>query len=117
MEPKENQQLRALLDNILAAMSEYMEEEGVKYKKRHIRKCSQIVKLFLEEISATHDRPDGLLVVQDTIEQLNLLNQSCRTPLIETMEREDLCEIINTACVMKGYSAEKEDVTEVWREW
>lgn len=117
MEPKENKQLKELLDQVIAAMTECMQEESVRYKIRDIKKCAEIMHVFLEEISATNDKSAGMTVIKNTIEPINQLHKSSRKQLIGTMEREDLCEIINTACVMKGYANEKEDVTQEWREW
>lgn len=56
-------------------------------------------------------------IVKSTIEKLNILNGKCEGSLIETTEREQICEIIISASAKKGYNTIEEDITEAWREW
>ncbi len=109
--------LHELLSNVIEALTECMEQEKVYYRQRDINKCAQIINQFLKKIQTTENKTEGLLIVQQTVEALNFLNRSCKEDLIGIMEREDLCEIINTASMLKGISAKKEDVTKPWREW
>jgi hypothetical protein len=46
---------------------------------------------------------------------LNDLNEECNGGLIETAEREDLCELINVAVGHAGLESNEDDITEEWR--
>lgn len=48
---------------------------------------------------------------------LNDLNEELDYALIETVEREAICELIQTAAVDCGLQDVPDDVTEDWREW
>jgi len=117
MNPSKEEALKELLSNVIEAMTECMEQEKVHYRQRDINKCARIVKNFLESIKIIESKTEGLLEIQKTVEALNDLNKSSKQDLIGIMEREDLCEIINTASFLKGISNPKEDLTKSWRKW
>ena len=48
---------------------------------------------------------------------LNSLNARCGGTLIETDQREDICEFIIRAGCLAGFNGEGEDGTEAWRDW
>lgn len=48
---------------------------------------------------------------------LNDLNDSCDDPIIETLQRDYLCDIIIKAAEHCGLRADEDDITEEWREW
>ena len=52
-----------------------------------------------------------------TVLKLNDLNERAGEDLIETDQREDICEYITKADALLGFNTEDEDVTEEWREW
>lgn len=54
-------------------------------------------------------------VVKEVVININELNDE-HDHFIETMEREDLYEFIDTAARIAGLESE-EDITEEWREW
>ncbi len=54
-------------------------------------------------------------VVKEVVVNINELNDE-HDYFIETMEREDLYEFIDTAARIAGLESE-EDITEEWREW
>lgn len=54
-------------------------------------------------------------VVKEVVIKINELNIE-HDHFIETMEREDLYEFIDTAARIAGLESE-EDITEEWREW
>ena len=55
--------------------------------------------------------------VKTAVVKLNKLNDRCDGSLIETDQREQLCELIITAARGAGLSSDKYDITEEWREW
>jgi hypothetical protein len=54
--------------------------------------------------------------VKRVVLKLNKLNASCDGALIETDQREDLCELIQTAAKSAGLNSDQ-DATVSWREW
>lgn len=54
-------------------------------------------------------------VVKEVVVNINELNDE-HDYFIETMEREDFYEFIDTAARIAGLESE-EDITEEWREW
>ena len=61
---------------------------------------------------------EGIIAeVQKTVMKLNALNEKSHGGLIETDQREMICEIINLAAAYAGYDAGTRDLTEEWREW
>jgi hypothetical protein len=61
--------------------------------------------------------PNGIeLLIKETVVRLNDLNDRCGGALIETDQREDLCQIILVAARGAGLTT-LADVTEAWREW
>jgi hypothetical protein len=54
--------------------------------------------------------------VKDLVLKLNALNDRCQGSLIETDQREDICELIESSLTQASIPFEG-DVTEEWREW
>jgi hypothetical protein len=88
------------------------------YTQSDVDNCTEIVDAFLDSVAEKHalDEATILRAIQSTVEKLNMLNESCDGCLIETDQREDLCELILTAAKRGGLETD-EDVTEQWREW
>ena len=59
----------------------------------------------------------GLILVGAGDLALNALNEDCGGNLIETGEREALCDLIERAAREAGLPESDEDITEAWREW
>lgn len=88
------------------------------YTLKHIDRCAAITNAFLKEISS-RPKPtteQALAIVKQTVLKLNKLNASCDETLIETDQREDLCQLIKLAIVNAGFRVNG-DITESWREW
>jgi len=54
--------------------------------------------------------------VQKIVTDLNALNEKCECSLIETDQREDLCELILVAAKAAGLDTDEDHITE-GREW
>lgn len=90
------------------------------YTQKHIDKCSAILNEYLKGlsgISAENQSENILEVVKFAILKLNKLNDLSNGNLIETDQREDLCEFIITAANQAGLVCDDNDITEEWREW
>jgi len=113
----ENKNMTNPIDILKNQMLVYQKEFHPSYSKEDIIICGDILNLYLAEIKKSSSREEGLKIVKPTIEKLNILNERCEGSLIETIEREQICEIIINASAQKGYNTMEEDITEAWREW
>lgn len=69
----------------------------------------------LEQLGENPTEVEIMQVVKEVVIKINELNVE-HDYFIETMEREDLYEFIDTAARIAGLESE-EDITEEWREW
>ena len=99
------------------SMIDYIKTGDANYNEKDVKKCISIIDKFLIDIKNSKSKEDGLLIVKNTVLQLNNINKKTNFSLIETMERENIAEIINLAGYEKGYNSKDEDITEQWREW
>lgn len=118
------------LDNVrrrlLDGMIEYMEPDEEEpdddwdcgYTERDVERCGTIVDDYLTAIDELDGRSQEAIAaeIRKVVLALNGLNRDCDGGLIETDQREDLCQIILVAAKQAGLSSD-EDVTEEWREW
>lgn len=88
------------------------------YTREDVDRCSSIIDSYLSDVAAKNGADDSeiLLAVKTAVLQLNELNDNCGGGLIETDQREDLCELILVAAQQNGLTT-TDDVTEEWREW
>jgi hypothetical protein len=120
MNDADNETLESIKVRLIAGMTGYMEDsDGSAYTEAEIKKCEVILSRFiagLEQLGASAGDPAILKCVEQTVKDLNVLNDSTGGVLIETDQREDLCEYILLAAKKSGLSR-NDDVTEEWREW
>ena len=93
------------------SMIDYIKTGDANYNEKDVKKYISIIDKFLIDIKNSKSKEDGLLIVKNTVLQLNNINKKTNFSLIETMERENIAEIINIAGYEKGYNAKDEDVT------
>ncbi len=138
-------ELLARKQDIIDGMTEYMKLGGAEdaddpdfdpdfdagYVQANIDSCAEILDSFLEALTEAvegHDLDDdeddgGELneqiteAVKTVVQALNVLNEQCDGSLIETDQREQLCDLIITAASEAGLDTEGQDITEEWREW
>jgi hypothetical protein len=101
-------------------MSDFMKickEEGgdAGYTDADVAKCGQILDNFIDSMTLLTASDEELInrEVKVTVLALNKLNEK---GLIETREREMLCDFIEQACIAVGFEPAK-DITEEWRKW
>lgn len=90
------------------------------YTQDHIDQCMSLLDTFLATLKNVP--PEGktefiMAAVKHLVLGLNAVNESCDGAMIETDQREQLCEIIITAAKDAGLESDEYDVTEEWREW
>ena len=88
------------------------------YNQSDVDTCSEIIDAYLRSVAnnGASNQTAILDTIQETVERLSKLNESCNGCLIETDQREDLCELILVAAKKVGLETD-DDVTEQWREW
>lgn len=80
--------------------------------------CMTILHAYLAEIDQAEDTPAGMQVVKVAVLKLNDLNERCEYELIETDQREEIWELMQTAFLEKAFAIpESGDITEEWRDW
>ena len=90
------------------------------YTQVDIDRCAKIIDGFLaslEDIPKGKEHGSILKAVKAAVTKLNKLNDRCDGTLIETDQREQLCELIITAAKRAGLVSSVYDITEEWREW
>jgi hypothetical protein len=110
---------------LIAGMLDYMQSEDDDddfdpgYTKADVKKCDGILTEFTDSL---HDLAGGvpeskiLNCVKQVVLELNKLNEDAGGSLIETDQREDLCDYILFAARQSGLKR-NDDVTEEWRKW
>jgi len=120
MNDSDVKKLEATKQRLITDMTEYMgEEEDCGYTESDIQKCDKILQEFLsdlQQLGPSAGEQQILDCVKRAVLVLNKLNDDVGGGLIETDQREDLCEYILFAAKQSGLQAEG-DVTEEWREW
>lgn len=109
--------LRDSLARLTSGMLGYMDSGSASYSKDDVDKCREILTSHAESLEQTKDRAHALELVKSTVIRLNRLNEDAAGGLIETDQREEICEFIVKAGAIMGFNSEAEDVTEKWREW
>ena len=109
--------LNVVRQRLLKGMTDYMAIAGG-YTQSHIDQCKVIIDRYLSEVGSQAKMSQDQIrdAVQRSVIDLNRLNEEAGEGLIETDQREDLCELILHAAVNAGLDTD-EDVTEEWREW
>lgn len=119
-----DERIRELKARLLEGMREYLRDDGTTgsrkaaaYEAGDIERCGKILDELAAAISRSGGREEALAHVRKTILALNALNDSCEGELIETDQRELICELIIELTARGGFNPEREDITLEWREW
>lgn len=110
----------ALVAETAADMLDYMDElEECPYTKKDVAKYESILTQYLDSLSAldTPTDKDIMKCVKKAVVALNKLSEKTDYEMLETAERETICEIIQDAAIDCGLNSDSEDITEEWREW
>ena len=110
-----------LVDNVISPMIQFMEEwsDDCEFTKKDVQKCEKILTEYLDSLaslSAPSDK-DIMKCVKKAVLALNKLNEKTDYALLETEERENIWELIQTSAVECGLQDPADDITEEWREW
>lgn len=112
--------LTKLKDDVTDPMLEYMQDAEIdSCTADDVARCGELLAEFLTALSALKEPEDGQIMaqVEKVVLALNDLNEELDYALIETVEREAIWELLQTAAVDAGLKDVPDDVTEEWREW
>lgn len=124
-----NEDIKDLQRALIEDMTEYLgtdDDDEVDpdfdagYTQAHIDRCQKILDAFFATLSKVGggDRRDAIMAaVEKAVVDLNVLNDETGGGLIETDQREQLCEIITESAREAGLQTDTHDITEAWREW
>ncbi|NKW86430.1 hypothetical protein [Bacillus cereus] len=94
------------------------DEDGEFFTEENISATNKVLDTYINNLQQLGENPtevEIMQVVKEVVIKLNELNIE-QDHFIETMEREDLYDFIDTAARIAGLESE-EDITEEWREW
>lgn len=116
--------LRFYLDKLKTDVTdpilEYMTEAEIEdYTAEDVARCGSLLEGYLTALSELDEVTDEAIMarVEEVVLALNDLNEELDYALIETVERESIWELIQTAAVDCGLQEVPDDVTEQWRDW
>ena len=109
-----------LQKTVITPMMEYL--QGCKtcgYSEQDVAKCQELILAYLDALEGIHAPANREIMeqVRVLVLALNELNEKTDFCLLETDEREAICEIIQSSAVACGLTDAEDDVTEEWREW
>jgi hypothetical protein len=111
----ENDEMLEISARLKESMIDFI-AEGVTYSEKEVDQCMLALHDFLKNMSHTKNKEEGMKLVEKTVLALNELSENY-PEMIETGQREDICEIIILAGFLMRYNGRDEDITEEWREW
>ena len=110
-----------LTENVITPMLQFMQDcgEDAEYTKKDVAKCEKILSDYLTALAALEapNNKDILKCVKKAVLALNKLNEQTDYALLETEERENIWELIQTSAVAFGLLDPADDIPEEWRDW
>ena len=109
-----------LQETVISPMAAYM--NGCKecgFTKADVAKCESLILTYLSALENLAEPTNEKIMqhVQTLVLALNELNEKTDFCLLETEERECICEIIQSSAITYGLTDPEDDITEEWREW
>ena len=106
-------------ENPTQQWKEYMPLFARLFMSKGINDVNRVLTTFindLENLKGNSSKEEVMTVVEKTIHKLNEIDNN--REIIETLEREDLCEFIHKGARLAGLQiGEREDITEAYRNW
>lgn len=119
--PEAPQDFRVLLQQtVISPMTAYMQDsEDCGFTQNDVAKCESLILEYLSALEGMEEPTDAKIMqhVQTLVLSLNELNEKTDFCLLETEERECICEIIQSSAIAYGLTDPEDDITEEWREW
>lgn len=92
------------------------DDEDASYSPKDVENCGALLTRFATDITAGMTYDVAIKKVEELVLNLNVLNEKCDYCLIETDQREDICEFIFQTLTSAGVPFSG-DITEEWRDW
>ncbi len=110
---------KQITETVVKSMQDFISDGSEDYTQEDIDACRTLLEAYLQELDALKKPTDEDIMscVEKVVLALNDLNEKTDYVLIETGEREAICEIIQEAAIACGLGDIPDDVTEEWREW
>ena len=110
------------VETVIEPMISYMEdwdEDECGYTREDVEACKELMDTYLDALDAMNEPTDAAIMeqVETLVLALNDLNEKVDYSMIETGEREAICEIIQESAIACGLQEYGDDITEEWREW
>lgn len=115
-----NHYLEKLTNEVTGPILEYMAEAEIEdYTAGDVARCAELLQGYLTALVEMSEPTDEKIMaqVEKVVLALNDLNEELDYALIETVEREAIWDLLQTAAVDCGLQDVPDDVTEQWREW
>jgi hypothetical protein len=113
----ENLEIKKIYESLKIGMLNFIQPDVTEYTKSDVENCISLIDNYLDEISKSNSKEDGILSAKRVVFALNKLNEKCEYELIETEQKEQITDIIILAGHLKSYNGRNEDITEKWRKW
>ena len=111
---------KQLQETVVDPMIEFMGDgEDCGFSKKDIEECEALILKYLVALDGMKEPSNQEIMeyVKELVLALNDLNEKTDYSMIETGEREAICEIIQNSAVECGLTDPGDDITEEWREW
>jgi len=110
--------MKSLLKSIQYGMLDFIDgEEEPDYTSEDVTACITLLLEFMSNMeSEVQTAESARNNIRDLVISLNELNDECDQCLIETDQREEICEFIQKVVSTTHVELEG-DVTEEWRDW
>ena len=109
-----------LQETVIVPMTELMNDcEDCGFTQKDIAKCETLILEYLVALESITEpaNKDIMKHVKKLVLALNKLNEKTDYCLLETEERESICEIIQNSAVECGLTNPEDDITGEWRDW
>ncbi len=110
--------MKSLLKSIQYGMLDFIEgDDEPDYTSEDVRACITLLLEFMSVVESESQTIDSAREhVKNLVISLNELNEKCDECLIETDQREDICDFIFKV-VSNANIDFSGDITEEWRDW
>jgi len=111
--------IEQIKDKVVKGMLDYLSEWNVEhYTPPDVKTIEKLLVDYLNKMKTLKQNKENYYrsIVKSLNLELNRINDKCDGPIIETDQREDICDFIIQIALFYGYINEEIDITEECRE-
>ena len=112
---------KSLITELSHSIRSYMEDcgEDCDFTEKDVQECVKILTGYLSALENMNPPTDKEIMkeVEKAVLAINELNEKTGYSMIETDERERICEILQESALACGLQTDSDDITEDWREF